>query len=736
MRRQLITCLSTRSADPRGISRPRTILSTGFLCLAGLLFLAGVPVVAAPSTAVAPASLAAADSAFGAGTLRSALRMQEVYGAQHFPAEGLIIQELRFRPDYQYGNAFTTTVASIEIRLSTTAATPEALNATFAQNIGPDETVVFSGALEISSRFLGPPNGPKDFDIRVPLATPFFYAPALGNLLVDIRNLSGSAASHLSGQATSDDAASRVFGAINNTAGHVDSGVDALQIVYTPTNGPPLPPPRVVRGPYLQTVTTSNIVIRWRTNRDADSRVQFGLAADALSWEVTDPELTRDHLVTLTNLAPETRYFYAVGTGETNLASGADCHFFTAPTRPKPTRIWALSDYGTTDNPYGFEDNAAGVRDAYLAYAGSRPTDVWLTMGDNSQTTGTDADYQSQVFEIYPAILRCTVMWPTIGNHDAAYFPTRFDYTNVFSPPTRGEAGGVGSGTKHYYSYDYGNIHFVSLDAVTVPITNGGPMLTWLEQDLAANTKDWLIAYWHCPPYTFGTHDSDNVADTWGRMQDMRENALPVLEAHGVDLVLCGHSHVYERSYLLDGHYGFSSSLLPEMIKDSGSGQPGDTGAYLKVGLGPNPHQGTVYVVAAVGGWNTPLIWGLPDHHPAMRGRLQQRGSMVIDIDTNRLEAVFLTDTGAIADRFTIIKGAAPEPLRVATYRLDNGTVRLQWKSVAGQVYRVEWTSVFGGSNWQPASADITALGATTGWTNAMPAGPDTGFCRVVTVPR
>src|SRR5512139_1369950 len=115
MRHQLITCLPSRTADSRGISCPRAILSTGSLCLAGLLFLAGVPVVAAPSTAVAPASLAAADSAFGAGTLRSALRLQEVYGAQHFPAEGLIIQELRFRPDFHYGNAFTSTVASIEI---------------------------------------------------------------------------------------------------------------------------------------------------------------------------------------------------------------------------------------------------------------------------------------------------------------------------------------------------------------------------------------------------------------------------------------------------------------------------------------------------------------------------------------------------------------------------------------------------------------------------------------------
>jgi hypothetical protein len=214
----------------------------------------------------------------------------------------------------------------------------------------------------------------------------------------------------------------------------------------------------------------------------------------------------------------------------------------------------------------------------------------------------------------------------------------------------------------------------------------------------------------------------------------MRENALPILEAHGVDLVLCGHSHVYERSYLLDGHYGYSSSLLPDMIKDCGGGQPGDTGAYLKAGLGPNPHQGTVYVVAAVGGWNTGVIWGLPDHHPAMIGRMNKRGSMVIDVNNNRLEAVFLTDTGAVADHFSILKGAAPMPLRIATYRIAGSAVRVQWKSVAGKTYRVEQSTALHGQDWQPVSANIMARGATTGWTNGIAIGPDRGFFRVVEV--
>ena len=489
------------------------------------------------------------------------------------------------------------------------------------------------------------------------------------------------------------------------------------------TNQPPL----IVRGPYLQSCTTSNIVVRWRTSKSADARVQFGLSPAALTWSLSDPSLAIDHAILLTNLAPDTRYYYAVGTGETNLASGPDYSFVTMPTRGRPTRIFALSDYGTTGTTYGIPENAAGVRDAFLAYTASHPPDVWITMGDNSQSEGLDTQYQREVFDVYPTVLRRLAMFPAIGNHDAAHYPTTFDYTNIFSPPTEGEAGGVPSHSKFYYSFDYGNIHLVSLDSLTTTARNNPAMLAWLEQDLAANTKDWTIVYWHCPPYTFGTHNSDNPADTWSAMVDMREVVLPVLEAHGVDLVLCGHSHVYERSYLLDGHYGYSSTLVPAMIKDSGSGQLGDTGAYLKAGLGPTPHQGTVYVVAAVGGWNSGVMWGLPDHHPAMIGRLEKRGFMIIDVDTNRLDARFVTENQTVADQFTIIKGAAPESLRIATHRLVNGQARLQWKTVAGCAYRVEHSPTLDNPEWTPVSGDLSATGATTGWTNTLPIGAVSG---------
>ena len=181
-------------------------------------------------------------------------------------------------------------------------------------------------------------------------------------------------------------------------------------------------------------------------------------------------------------------------------------------------------------------------------------------------------------------------------------------------------------------------------------------MLTWMQDDLTDTLADWVIAFWHHPPYTKGSHDSDDVKDSAGAMRDMRENILPLLEAAGVDLVLCGHSHVYERSFLLDGHYGFSGELItsPELILNPGDGRPDGNGAYHKPTVGPAANEGAVYVVAGCGG----QLGTGPLDHPAMFIGLDRLGSLVIDVDGDRsLTGRFLQSTGAISDTFTILKG-------------------------------------------------------------------------------
>ena len=406
------------------------------------------------------------------------------------------------------------------------------------------------------------------------------------------------------------------------------------------------PQSSVIRGPYLQKGSSTSVVVRWRTDTPQDSRVAYGESPGSLYTNVDDPQSTTEHEVELTGLDPDTKYYYAIGNTDELLVGNDERHrFITAPTpgTKKPSRIWIIGDSGTG----GYRPRL--VYNAYADLAGTERTDIWCMLGDNAYWTGTDQEYQTNLFEIYPELLRSVVLFPTIGNHDRYDSTTQsWPYYDSFTMPTSAEAGGVASGAEAYYSFDHANVHFVVLDSHNSNRMPDGPMLTWLEQDLAATLQDWIVAYWHHPPYSDGSHDSD----TEPRMVDMRQNALPILESHGVDAVLTGHSHNYERSLLIDGHYGDSSTFGPSHLVDAGDGHPdGPTGPYEKP-TGLSPHAGTVYTVAGTAASISPAAL----QHPAMPIGFNMLGSLVLDVDGGRLDARFLDATGVVLDHYRIIK--------------------------------------------------------------------------------
>lgn len=400
----------------------------------------------------------------------------------------------------------------------------------------------------------------------------------------------------------------------------------------------------LTRGPYLQLGTPTSMVVRWRTDVATSSVVKVGDQPGALSRLVAGDAPTTEHEVVISGLQPDTRYYYSVGDAARALSGDATHTFVTAPLHgtPKATRIWAIGDAGTAN-----KDQAA-VRDAYYAFTKERATDVFLMLGDNAYDTGTDREYQKAVFNVYHQLMRQTPVWPTLGNHDAAHTREtdgRYPYFQMMTLPQRGEAGGLASGSEYYYSFDHGPIHFICLDSQTNRRKPGSAQLLWLEQDLAATKQPWIVAYWHHPPYSRGSHNTDKDKESI----EMRAHVLPLLEAGGCDLVLSGHSHSYERSYLLKGHYGDSASMTPEMKVDSGNGAP--TTPYRK----PAVDQGTVYVVAGSSG----KISGGKLNHPAHVVSLNKLGSLVVDVDGEQMKAVFLREDGSVDDAFTIVKKSA-----------------------------------------------------------------------------
>jgi hypothetical protein len=402
----------------------------------------------------------------------------------------------------------------------------------------------------------------------------------------------------------------------------------------------------ITRGPFLQSASPTAITVRWRTSVATGSRVDLGDAPGNYTLSVTDPVLTTEHEVRITGLQPSHTYAYAVGQPAALMSQPDATYRFTTAPPPgssAPVRVWVIGDSGENTRA------AQGVRDRFESYAGSKPPGLWLMLGDNAYSSGTDSEYQDGCFNLFQLEMRKWPLFPTRGNHDALSSGTNDDYLEFFTMPSLGECGGMPSGSESYYSYDWGNIHFICLDSEGSDRSLGGPMIMWLRQDLAATNAAWIVCYWHHPPYTHGSHNSD---DQGSNMWDMRTNVVPILDSTGVDLVLSGHSHGYERSYLLNGHYGTSNTLTAAMKVGPGDGRVGGSGPYTKGHTKQFPFEGAVYTVAGNAA-NSSKVSSMP----CMVSSIKTLGSMVLDFNGDRLDARLLDDTGAVRDSFAIVKG-------------------------------------------------------------------------------
>lgn len=467
-------------------------------------------------------------------------------------------------------------------------------------------------------------------------------------------------------------------------------------------------PTAVTRGPWLQQLTPEGAVVRWRTDGPSAGRLWWGTTIGDLSTTVDDPEIAFDHEITVDGMGPLTEVVYAVGSPAGVLEGDDVDHVFRtapAPGVSRPVRIWALGDAGTANA------DAADVRDAYAAITASPlDTDVWLMLGDNAYGSGRESEYQTAVFDFYPDLLRQVPLWSAIGNHDgySAFSDTQTGpYFDLFTFPTAGESGGVPSGTEAYYSFDYANLHFVCLDSTHSDRSPTGAMATWLEADLAAVDADWIIAFWHHPPYSRGSHDSDFEDE----LVEMRENFVPILEQNGVDLILSGHSHSYERSWLIDGHHDVAATFDPAtMVLQDQDGSRIGGGPYTKWTEAQEPNSGAVYVVAGSSG----QVSGGPLDHPAMVVSLNALGSVVLDVDGLSLDARFLDETGTVVDRFAIDKGRTTI-VAIDGPRIGREGEILAFDGLARQRDGTEPPTYVW--DWGDGTADVTANPASHAWT-------------------
>lgn len=415
------------------------------------------------------------------------------------------------------------------------------------------------------------------------------------------------------------------------------------------------------RDPYVQMQTADSVVIRWLTEKNEFGVIRYGEDSGHMASVELEESPRKKHSLKLTNLKPATRYYYQVGEINGFHEFDPEKHwFYTHPVDVVPTRIWVMGDSGQPG------ETVNQVRDAALGWMKENPLlsaekdkepvaeeafrpliNIWIALGDIAYRSGSNEQFQASLFDTFEDLVPNTSLWPVYGNHD----DRRWTYFRIFDLPENAEAGGVPSHTENYYSIDYSNIHLLMLDTQDSGLEQTGKMANWLKNDLAKNSRPWVIAAFHHPPYTRGSHDSDDDSDSDGRMREVRENILPILEKAGVDVVLSGHSHLYERSYLMDCAYETSDSFSEKNIVSTGVNK--EHKQYIKP-LQPKGHQGTVYIVA---GSSSKVDNGDLDH-PAHTVGLAETGSVVIDVIENKLVARFINNKGLVKDEFSISKDA------------------------------------------------------------------------------
>ena len=429
----------------------------------------------------------------------------------------------------------------------------------------------------------------------------------------------------------------------------------------------------LVRGPYMNMNTPTSVVIKWHTDIPTTTQVMFGLQKNNLSNGVADLTLKTSHEVKLTNLSPEKKYYYSVGTNVNVLQGDSMNYFFTAPltspTYDKPIRVWAMGDMGKQSM------QQIAVKEAYKKFIDTTPVHGWILLGDNAYPNGTDMEYQMGFFNYYQNdVTRNTVIWPCLGNHDYANdYNRRVDhmipYTDIFTLPQNGDMGGIASNNERYYSFNYGNVHFVNLDSYGLENVSGtqygladtafSPQVFWLKNDLQNNTLPWVVVSFHHPPYCMGSHNSDIEND----LVTIRSNLNPILERYNVDLVLSGHCHTYQRSMFIKNHFGLEPTFDSAMhVRQQTSGKYDSTGnsCFFVKNKYTASDSGTIYMVIGSGGAVPYPPFAAWPHNAMYYSNWEQNGSLLLTIEGNQLKSQWIsTDTGAVVkDEFYMLKNA------------------------------------------------------------------------------
>ncbi|HZB64449.1 MAG TPA: LamG-like jellyroll fold domain-containing protein [Nitrososphaeraceae archaeon] len=287
--------------------------------------------------------------------------------------------------------------------------------------------------------------------------------------------------------------------------------------------------------------------------------------------------------------------------------------------------IAAVGDWGCNSNT-----------DKTINSINTQSPELILGLGDYSYESSADC-WLDALLPIYdPNNPNANNMQISIGNHENSASEDFNTYLNAFSL-TR-QFGQV-------YSFNFNNVHFLSM-ATEISYRSGSSQNVFVKNDLAAAAAnpniDWIIVYFHKPMYS-----SPSSCSSCSGESSLRDIYHPIFDQYGVDIVLEGHTHDYQRSFPIKFN---SNSKSNPIITDTNRNNYIDPA-------------GQIHAIVGTGGVN---FHSLNSQNSFIAFQQSNRfGHLNIDIQNNGTNLIgkFISNEGGILDQFTISKsGIQPPP--------------------------------------------------------------------------
>ncbi|MHA1791852.1 MAG: metallophosphoesterase [Promethearchaeota archaeon] len=264
--------------------------------------------------------------------------------------------------------------------------------------------------------------------------------------------------------------------------------------------------------------------ITWLTNSTKDTHLSYGLSPSSLSTTLKAERSGHVHRVYLTNLSPDTKYYYKIDVAFERYPADTVFSFKTAPDADRPFKVAMIGDM----QPY--RDSNIPPRNALVmeGIVNASP-DLFIQLGDAANTGGFAIDWHLVLNSLVLGASTIPMMI-AVGNHDYGG-DMAANYGRLFKYPYPNFMAGK------YYSFDYLNAHFTIIDSNRLTETQ----VKWIESDLSAAASssdvDWIFCFFHTSLISSGTANSDWQAQT---------KLVPLFDKYGVDAVFYGHDHHYE----------------------------------------------------------------------------------------------------------------------------------------------------------------------------------------------